>query len=71
VNKEQQWNDIDRGKPKGSEKNLSQCHSVHHNPTWTNLGANLGLHSEKLAANRLSYDTALLQLKSIAVLMSY
>jgi hypothetical protein len=24
------WNDIDRGKPKNSEKNLSQCHFVHH-----------------------------------------
>jgi hypothetical protein len=27
---EQQWNDIDRRKPKDSEKNLSQCHFVHH-----------------------------------------
>jgi hypothetical protein len=26
------WNDIDRGKPKYSEKNLSQCHFVHHKP---------------------------------------
>jgi hypothetical protein len=25
-----QWNEIDRGKPKNSEKNLSQCHCVHH-----------------------------------------
>ena len=24
------WNEIDRGKPKYSGKNLSQCHSVHH-----------------------------------------
>jgi hypothetical protein len=24
------WNDIDRGKPKNSERNLSQCHFVHH-----------------------------------------
>jgi hypothetical protein len=24
------WNDIDRGKPKISEKHLSQCHCVHH-----------------------------------------
>jgi hypothetical protein len=30
VNMEQQWNDNDRGKPKNSEKNLSQCHFVHH-----------------------------------------
>jgi hypothetical protein len=27
---ERRWNDIDRGKPKNSEKNLSQCHFVHH-----------------------------------------
>jgi hypothetical protein len=27
---EQWWNDILTGKPKNSEKNLSQCHSVHH-----------------------------------------
>jgi hypothetical protein len=24
------WNDIDIGKPKNSEENLPQCHSVHH-----------------------------------------
>jgi hypothetical protein len=30
VNTEQQWNDSDRGKLKNSEKNLSQCHFVHH-----------------------------------------
>jgi hypothetical protein len=24
------WTEIDRGKPKYSEKNLSQCHFVHH-----------------------------------------
>jgi hypothetical protein len=27
---EHQWNEIDRGKPKFSGKNLSQCHFVHH-----------------------------------------
>jgi hypothetical protein len=27
---EPRWNDIDRGKPKNSEKNLSQCHFAHH-----------------------------------------
>jgi hypothetical protein len=30
VNNEQRWNDTDRGKPKDWEKNLSQCHFVHH-----------------------------------------
>jgi hypothetical protein len=24
------WNDIDKGKPKNSEKNVLQCHFVHH-----------------------------------------
>jgi hypothetical protein len=28
---EHRWNEIDRGKPKYSGKNLSQCHFVHHN----------------------------------------
>jgi hypothetical protein len=27
---EHRWNEIYRGKPKYSEKNLSQCHFVHH-----------------------------------------
>jgi hypothetical protein len=27
---ERRWNDIDRGKPNNSEKNMSQCHFVHH-----------------------------------------
>jgi hypothetical protein len=27
---EHRWNEIDRGKPKYSGKNLFQCHSVHH-----------------------------------------
>jgi hypothetical protein len=27
---ERWWDDIDREKPKNSEKNLSQCHFVHH-----------------------------------------
>jgi hypothetical protein len=27
---EHRWNEIDRGKPKYSEKNLYQCHFVYH-----------------------------------------
>jgi hypothetical protein len=27
---EHRWNEIDRRKPKYSEKNLAQCHFVHH-----------------------------------------
>jgi hypothetical protein len=58
---EQRWNDIDRGKQKASENNLSQCHAVHHNPTWTALGVNPGLHGENMATNRMSYGTATLK----------
>jgi hypothetical protein len=29
---ERRWNDIDRGKPKNSEKNLPQCHFKNINP---------------------------------------
>jgi hypothetical protein len=27
---EHRWNEMDRGKPKNSGENLSQCHFVHH-----------------------------------------
>jgi hypothetical protein len=27
---QRRWNDIDRGKPRNSEKNMPQCHFVHH-----------------------------------------
>jgi hypothetical protein len=57
---EHQWNEIDRGKPKYSEKNLSQCHFIHHNPTWTDPGSNLGLRDERPATYRLSHGTAFL-----------
>jgi len=42
---EQWWNDAMRGKPKYSEKTLSQCHFSHHK--WTDLGSNPGLRGEK------------------------
>jgi hypothetical protein len=32
---EPRWNDIDRGKAKNSDRNLSQCHCVNTNPIWT------------------------------------
>jgi hypothetical protein len=59
MNVEQQWNDTDRIKLKDSEKNLSQCHSVHHKSHWTDLGANAGCHGDKPATIHLSFGTAL------------
>jgi hypothetical protein len=45
------WNDIDRGRTKNSEKNLSWCHLVHHKPpygltcaqTWASMMRHSGL----------------------------
>jgi hypothetical protein len=54
----EQRHDIDRGKPKISEENLSHYHFVHQKFHWTDLGANSGLRGEKPATNRLSYGTA-------------
>jgi hypothetical protein len=45
------WNDIDRRKPKNSEKNLSNT-----NPTWTDPGTNLCC--ERPVTNRLSHGMA-------------
>jgi hypothetical protein len=60
---EHQWNEIDRGKPKYSEKTLSQCHFVHHKSHMERPG----LHCERPAANRLSHGTALLHLCNLSV----
>jgi hypothetical protein len=37
VNMEQWWNDSNKGKPKKSEKNLSQCHFVDHKSHCTTM----------------------------------
>jgi hypothetical protein len=39
---EHRWNEIDRGKPKHSGKNLSQCYLSTTNPTWTDPRSNPG-----------------------------
>jgi hypothetical protein len=51
------WNDIDRGKPKNSEKYLFQRHCVHHK-SHTGSGVNQGLRGERSATNRLSHAKA-------------
>jgi hypothetical protein len=48
---EQRWNYADRGKPKHSEKNVSQCHFVPQKSTWTDVGTNPAVRNEKLATN--------------------
>jgi hypothetical protein len=58
------WNDIDRRKPKESEKNLSQCPFIHHTSHWIDLGTNLGHCGERPATNHLSHGTANAKLKT-------
>jgi hypothetical protein len=48
---EPQWNDIDKGKPKNSEINLTHATWSTTNPIWTDLGTNLGLHGERPVIN--------------------
>jgi hypothetical protein len=61
---EQWWNDIYRGKLKKFKKNLSQCHFVHNEPTWTDPGRNQGLLCESLTTNRLSHTSAIQRLRT-------
>jgi hypothetical protein len=54
---EQLWNENWQGKPKYSEKTYPSATLSTTNPTWSDLGLNLGHHSGKPVANHLSYDT--------------
>jgi hypothetical protein len=54
---EEPWNDTCGGKPKNSEENMFSATLPTTKPTWTNSGANLGLHGERLVTNHLSHDT--------------
>jgi hypothetical protein len=55
---EQRWDDTNKGKPKDSERNLSQYHSVHHKSCWSELGAYPGFRGKKPATRFLSYGMA-------------
>jgi hypothetical protein len=53
---EQQWNGNDRGKPNNPEKKKSSSATLPTtNPTWIDMGVNLGLHGQRPATNRLSH----------------
>jgi hypothetical protein len=49
--------DIDRGKLRNSENNLSQYHCVRHKPHMARPGANPVLRGERPATKRLSDST--------------
>jgi hypothetical protein len=51
--------------PLHSEKKLSQCHFFTINLTWTGLGSHPSLNTERPAANHLSCNMALNQMKEV------
>jgi hypothetical protein len=59
------WNDIEREKPKNSEKICPSATLSTTNLTVTDPGTNLDLRGEKSATNRLSHRTAELLVYSL------
>jgi hypothetical protein len=55
---EHQWNEINRVKPTTRRKTCPSATLSTTNPTWTDLGSNPSLRSERPATNRLSLGTA-------------
>jgi hypothetical protein len=51
------WEDIGRGKPKYSKKNLSNAILSTTNLTYSNRGSNLDLRGSRRSNNRLSHGT--------------
>lgn len=56
VTMEERWNYTDRGYQRTRSKTYPSGPSLNKNPTCTDLRANLGLHGEKEATNRLRYS---------------
>jgi hypothetical protein len=52
------WNNTDAGISMYSDKNLSQCHSVHNKSHMTSLGLDLDFYGDRPITNHLSHGMA-------------
>jgi hypothetical protein len=64
---ENQWKEIDRGKPTSRRKTCPSATLSTTNLTWTDPGSNPGLRGERPATNRLSHGKAKTYVKFIGV----